>query len=115
MSLAYYMDHNIHAAVTAGLRGRGVDCLTADEHGRADWGDADLLQRASDLRRVVFTTDRDFLTITAQWLAAGRAFAGVVYAHQRGITVGRAIDDLQLLAQANDADELRDTLTYIPL
>ena len=67
MSLAFYLDHHAPAAIAVGLRPLGVDLLTAKEDDRADWDDDQLLERATDLGRVVFTQDRHFLVLTADW------------------------------------------------
>ena len=82
------MDHNVHPGITQGLRDRGIDCLTALEDSRAAAEDIAILLRAADLGRVVFSQDVDFLVITADWIASGRPFAGVIYASQMGITIG---------------------------
>ena len=115
MSLTFYIDHNVPAAITAGLRRRGVDCLTADEDGRSDRPDEELLQRAADLGRVVFTMDDDFLTLAAAWRAAGRLQAGVVYLRQNSITYGQAIDDLELIAVAVAPAEMVGDVRYLPV
>ena len=41
--------------------------------------------------------------------ADGRRFAGIVYAHQLGATVGQIVAELQLILEASSADELRDS------
>jgi len=43
--LAVYMDHHVPAAITDGLRSRGIDVLTALEDGHADADDPVLLAR----------------------------------------------------------------------
>lgn len=53
MALGLYMDHNVSAAVTQGLRLRGVDVITAHEDGSHRLEDADLLDRAGDQGRVI--------------------------------------------------------------
>jgi hypothetical protein len=45
----------------------------------------------------------------------GEHFAGVIYAHQLNITVGRSIDDLELIAKATDLEEWRNNTVYLPL
>lgn len=55
------MDVHVRRAVTAGLRPREIDVLTAQEDGAAELDAAQLLDRATSLGRVVFTQDRDFL------------------------------------------------------
>lgn len=115
MSLKLYMDHNVHAAITDGLRQRGVDCLNAQDDGMSAASDESILIRARELGRVVFTQDADFLEITASWLATNTLFAGVIYARQMGITIGQAISDLQLFATLLEPEEMQNRLEYIPL
>jgi hypothetical protein len=68
-----------------------------------------------ELERVFYTSDTDLLVITAKWTAAGRDFAGVVYAAQLGVTVGGAIADLELIAKASSPDEWTNRVEHLPL
>ncbi|MCZ7670648.1 MAG: DUF5615 family PIN-like protein [Chloroflexi bacterium] len=61
MTLAFYMDQHVPRAITVGLRLRGIDVLTAYEDNRSELNDPDLLDRASELNRVLFTQDDDLL------------------------------------------------------
>ena len=62
MSLRFYMDAHVPRSVTVGLRMRGIDVLTAQEDGTADWrDDSHLLERAGELRRVLVSQDADLL------------------------------------------------------
>ncbi|HEX7379076.1 MAG TPA: DUF5615 family PIN-like protein [Pirellulales bacterium] len=79
--LALYLDQHVPAAITDGLRSRGIDVLTAFEDGHADADDPTLLARAAELGRVVFTRDRDFLAIGREAQSSAAAFGGIVYAH----------------------------------
>ena len=115
MSLRLYMDHHVHKAVTAGLRQRSVDCLTALEDGTAAWPDDHLLQRPTDLRRTLFSQDTDLLAVAALWLTTGRPFAGLVYGEQLRVTIGQAISDLELLAKTSDAADMVNRIEYIPI
>jgi len=115
VSLPLYMDQHVPAAITRGLRRRGVDVLTTEEDRAADWDDADLLARATGLGRIVFTQDDDFLAIGRHWQLSGREFAGIVYAHQLRITVGQAIADLELIATIMTADEMKNRIEFLPL
>lgn len=113
--LRYYMDHHVQAAVTAGLRGRGIDCLTTEEDGARLWDDARILQRATDLNRVLFSQDVDLLAIAAAWMNQGRPFCGLVYGRQLQLTIGQAVRDLELIALTLQADEIRNSVMHIPL
>ena len=75
----------------------------------------ELLARATQLGRVIVTCDDDFLVLAEDWLDAGKTFAGVVYGHQLRLTIGRTIRDLELVAGASTAEELRDQIVFLPL
>ena len=82
MSRGLYMDVHVPAAITDGLFLRGVDALTAQQDGAAGFDDESLLQRATELNRMLFTQDEDLLAIGSAWQQQSREFAGIVYAHQ---------------------------------
>jgi predicted nuclease of predicted toxin-antitoxin system len=114
MSLALYMDHHINLAITAGLRRRGVDVLTCAEDGTDRSDDTHILERATELGRVVFTQDDDFLAIADEWLEVGREMAGVIYAHQLAITIGQAVRDLELVAKVLEPVEIKNSIIFLP-
>ena len=115
MSVKLYMDVHVRRAVSDGLRLRGVDVLTAQEDGAAEFDDAALLNRATELNRVLFSQDDDLLREANKRQQTGENFAGVIYAHQLNITVGRCIDDLELIAKATESGEWLKTVVYLPL
>ena len=110
-----FMDHHVPAAITAELRRRGIDVLTAQEDGSDQIDDDLLLERARQLDRVLFSQDRNLLRIANEWLRSGRDFVGLVYAHQLSITIGQAIRDLELIAQALDPEDLHNRIEFLPL
>lgn len=114
MSLKLYMDHHVQAAVTEGLRRRGIDVAIARDDGYADREDSDLLARATELGRIVFTQDDDFLVIARQWQIAGKPFAGVVFGHQLDVTIGAAVRDLELICRVMSNDEIQNQVVYLP-
>jgi len=115
VSLSFYLDHHVPTAIAAGLRQLGVDVLTVQDDGRVDSEDDLLLERATDLGRVAFTQDRDFLVLAAAWQQAGRSFAGMVYGHQLRVTIGGAVHDLALIASVMTPDEMRNRVEFLPL
>lgn len=115
MSLAFYLDHHVPAAIANGLRQLQVDVLTVAEDGRSDWDDGRLLERALELGRVIFTQDRDFLVLAARWQEARRDFAVMVYGHQLRITVGGAVRDIALIASVMTQAEMRNRVEFLPL
>jgi predicted nuclease of predicted toxin-antitoxin system len=115
MSVKLFMDVHVRRAVTDGLRLREVDVLTAQEDGVAEFEDDALLDRATELNRVLFSQDDDLLREANKRQQTGEHFAGVIYAHQLNITVGRCIDDLELIAKTTELGEWQNTVVYLPL
>lgn len=109
------MDVHVHRAITVGLRQRGVDVLTAQEDAADRFDDKALLNRASEIGRVLFTQDEDFLTETAQRQRSGESFGGVIFGRQSEVTIAQYIADLELLAKACQTEEMIDRLQYLPL
>lgn len=109
------MDVHVRRAVTDGLRLRGVDVLTAQEDGTIELADPELLDRATELGQVLFSQDDDLLREANKRQQTGEYFAGVIYAHQLNITIGRCIDDLELIAKATDLEECTNNTIYLPL
>ena len=115
MSVTLYMDEHVHRAITIGLRLRGVDVLTAQEDSYRNTPDAILLDRATELQRVLFSQDEDLLAEAKHRQNEGIPFAGVIYAHQLRVTIGMCVRDLELIAQAADPTDLTNHVEYLPL
>ena len=115
MPVGLYMDHHVPRVVTASLRARGVDVLTAAEDGTTELDDPSLLDRASSLRRVLVSCDVDLLAEAARPQRAGIAFGRVVYARQRIVSIAVCVDDLELIAATADPSDLRDRVLFLPL
>jgi hypothetical protein len=109
------MDVHIRRAVTTALRLRSVDVLTAQEDRAAEVDDDALLQRATDLGRVLVSQDADLLREAALPSGAHRTFSGLVYAHQLRITIGQMVDELELIAKATSPEEWRARIEYLPI
>jgi hypothetical protein len=98
-----------------GLLLRGVDVMTAQVDGATQLKDPGLLSRATELGRVLFGQDEDLLAEATQRQRTGRHFGGVIYAHQLAITVGQAVNDLEILAQAGSRDDFANRVEFLPL
>src|SRR4051794_5859801 len=103
---AFYMDVHIPRAITAGLRLRDVDVLTAQEDHHAEVEDPVLLDRATALKRILFSQDEDLLIEAQRRQLINLPFAGIVYIHQLKMNVGQCVLDLELLAKVANEDEL---------
>jgi predicted nuclease of predicted toxin-antitoxin system len=115
MTVRLYMDVHVRPAVTDGLSLRDVDVVTAQEDGKGESEDPEILDRATALARVLFTQDDDLLREAKVRQARGEVFAGLIYAHQLNITIGQCVADLELIAKATDPSEWISKTVYFPL
>ena len=114
MSAKLYLDVHVDKAINDQLRLRGVDVLRAQDDGAAEYSDEDLLQRATDLARLVFTHDNRFRAMAEDWQRAGKTFAGLLFGNQLGVTVGTYVKDLELIAKATDSAEWANVVQFLP-
>lgn len=114
MPVAFYMDHQAPRAITVGLRLRGVEVLTAYEDGASELEDENLLDRAGEVGRVLFTRDDDLLAEATKRQRAGVPFGGIVYAHQLRVSIGRCIEDLELIAKAGEPADVMNQVIFLP-
>ncbi|OZH52134.1 hypothetical protein AFK68_24985 [Hydrocoleum sp. CS-953] len=114
MSVPLYMDVHIPIAITQQLRRRGVDVITAIEDDAAELLDDQLLARATLQGRVLFTQDIGFKVLAETWQSQGKPFAGLIFGHQLGGTIGEFVKDLELIALGSEADEWLNIVEYLP-
>jgi len=115
MAIRLYMDHNVPRAITNGLKLKGIDLITAYEDGSNQLDDSELLDRASELERVLFTRDYNLLQEATKRQRAGVPFYGIIYAHQLKISIGDCIRDLEIIAEAGDPEDLINQVQFLPL
>jgi Domain of unknown function (DUF5615) len=109
------MDHHVPRAITNGLRLRGVDVLTANEDRTSELPDPELLDRATELGRVLFTQDDDLLTEATQRQRQGQTFSGVIYAHQLRTSIGDCVRDLELIVRVGEPEHMTGRTLFLPL
>jgi hypothetical protein len=115
MPIAFYMDHHVPRAITLGLRLREADVITAYEDGTSELDDVGVMGRASELGRALFTRDDDLLAEATRRQRAGIQFHGVVYAHQLRVSIGKCVEDLELIANVGEPADLMNQVIFLPL
>lgn len=83
-----YADVHVVFAIVQALRRRGMDVVTAQDRGRQEAADAELLAEALADQRVILTNDADFLVSAARYSAQGETFAPIYFWPQQGRSVG---------------------------
>jgi hypothetical protein len=115
MTIGLFMDVHIDAAITAQLRRRQVDVLTAQDDGATTLRDDLLLERASQLGRPLVTHDIRLKAMAEDWQQQARAFCGVIFGHAMQVSVGRMVTDLDLIAKATDPQDWVSVVVRLPL
>jgi hypothetical protein len=114
MSVRLYLDVHVDKAIHDQLRLRGVDVLRAQDDGAAEMEDGELLQRVTDLGRLIFTQDIRFKALAEDWQRTGKPFSGLLFGNQLGVTIGSYVKDLELIAKATDPTEWISTVQHLP-
>ncbi len=86
-----YADVHVVFAIVQALRRRGMDILTAWDHGHEEADDAELLAEALADQRVMLTNDTDFLVLAARCWAQGETFAPIYFWPQQGRPIGEMV------------------------
>ena len=113
--IRFYADENVDGKIIRGLQSRGLDVLTALEDGYDNKDDNLILNRAGELKRLLFSQDTDLLRIAHERHEKGLSFAGVVFAEQKPGMIGRFIEDLALIAEYTEPAEYRNRVQWLPL
>jgi hypothetical protein len=109
------MDVHVKEAITAGLRHRNIDVLTAQEDGSRRFNDIRLLERSSEMDRVLFSQDDDLLAIAKKNQDSGIYFTGLIYGHQLAATIGKFVLDLELVCNVLNSEDMANRIEYLPL
>jgi len=115
MALKQYMDHHVPRAITIGLRMRNIDVITAHEDAASSLSDSALLDRAGELGRVLFTQDDDLVVEAVRRQRDALPFSGVIFVHQLRTSIGRCIQDLELITRAGEAKDMANRIEFLPL
>jgi hypothetical protein len=115
--LRLLIDEDVHGAIVDGLRRRqpALDLVRVQDVGLARTPDAAILQWAAEQGRVVVSVDKKTLAVDA-WdrVAHGLPMPGVAIL-RTVLTIGQAVNELELIALAGNPDDLWDQVVYLPL
>lgn len=115
--LKFAADENLNGDVLRGLLRRvpSLDLVRVQDAGLSGADDVIVLEWAAREGRVLLTHDVTTLTADAlERVRAGRPMPGVIEVG-RAVAIGRAIEDLLLLAGASRESEWEGQVLYLPL
>lgn len=115
MAIGFYADVHVPGPIILQLRLRNVDIVAATEEGTSQLADEDLLALATSSGRVLVTQDIRFRVLAENWQRAKKPFSGLIFAHQRYVSYGEMIFDLELIGKTTDADFWQSRVEQLPL
>ena len=110
-------DEDIHGDIIAGLcrRQPGLDLVRVEHVGLRHTPDAVILEWAAQHGRVVVSVDKKMLAVHAwERVARGLPMPGVAILRTL-LSIGQAINELELVAVAGTPGDLQDQVIYRPL
>jgi hypothetical protein len=110
-------DENFNGIILAGLRDRrpDLDIVRVQDANLSGAGDPTILEWAAREGRMLLTHDVSTLTAYAyERVRSGLRMPGV-FEVSRAVPIGRAIEDILLLAEASLENEWEGQVRYLPL
>jgi hypothetical protein len=115
--LRLLFDEDVHGDILAGLRLRqpNLDVIRVQDVGLSHTPDAVILEWAAQNGYTVVSVDKKTLAVDA-WdrVLRGLPMPGVAILRML-LTIGQAIDELELVARVGNPDDFRDLVVYLPM
>jgi predicted nuclease of predicted toxin-antitoxin system len=110
-------DEDVHGDIVDGLRRRNpaVDLVRVQDVGLGHTADQLILDWAAQHERIVVSVDKKTLAAEAWNRVAARLPMPGVAILRTLLTIGQAIEELELIAIAANPDDLRNQVIYLPL
>jgi predicted nuclease of predicted toxin-antitoxin system len=108
MAIRYHLDEHVDGAIASGLRRRGIDVSTTVEAGLRGARDVDHIAFAAAQRRVIYTSDPDFLRLAA----AGTKHHGVVFSAMGSRRIGQVIEYLTIVHACMTEEEMLNHVEF---
>src|SRR5713101_9958792 len=115
--LRLLIDEDVHGDIVDGLRRRqpALDLVRVQDVGLRHTPDPIILDWAAQQGRVVVSVDKKTLAVDAwERVARGLTMPGVAILRTL-LTIGQAINELELIALAGNPDDFRDQVIYLPM
>src|SRR5437899_2569947 len=113
MTLRFYFDECADEDVAQAIRSLGIDVLTATMAGRKGFSDQAQLEFTRQEKRVIYTTDEDFLRIGADYQRRGEFFSGIIYHRPNTRSKRQIIDSLVLCNGVFEPGEMNNQIEFI--
>lgn len=107
--IRFLLDEHVPAAISAGLKRKGITAATVHELGRSGFSDAEHLQFAFEEGWVLVTFDTDYLVLARQ----DKPHAGIVWCAERKFSIGQLIRALASHYALVDRDGMENNVVFL--
>lgn len=107
-AITLYLDENLSPRIAEQWQLRGVEAVSVRDLGFLGDVDANHLERATTMGRVLVTMDTDFLRLAA----AGKPHAGIVFGQQQDHTLGDWVKNLETLCFVYTPEDMLNHVEY---
>lgn len=107
--IRFLLDEHIPAAVTAGLKQKGIEVATIQELGRCGLSDLEQLEFACMEGWVLVTFDSDFLAMARNEIQ----HSGIVWCPERKYSIGQLVRALALIHAVMDKDQMLNHVEFL--
>lgn len=103
------MDENLTPKIAVQLQRRGIDIITVHDLNLTGDSDENHLRHATEMGRVLVTSDTDFLVMAAD----GIEHAGIVFGVQDDNSIGDWVNGLELICAVYRPDDMKNHVEYL--
>lgn len=107
--ISLYLDENLTPKIAEQLQRRGIDVVAVRDLDLLGDSDDNHLQRATEMGRVLVTSDTDFLIMAAD----GAQHAGIVFGVQQNLSIGDWVNRLEMLVAVYDPADMVNHVEYL--
>jgi hypothetical protein len=107
--LRFYFDENVYLAVSEQLALAGLDVVSAHSLDKLGDEDPSHLRRATELGRVLCTSDSDFIILAQE----GAEHAGIVYGEMNRFSIGDWIRYVRRLHATKSVENIENQVFYV--
>jgi hypothetical protein len=115
--LRLLIDEDVHGDIVNGLRRRQptLDVVRVQDVGLSHTPDPDILEWAAQQGRVVVSVDKKTLAVAA-WdrVARSEPMPGVAILRTI-LSIGQAVNELEIVTLAGNPEDVRDQVIYLPI
>ena len=108
-----YTNESVPVSIADGLKRRNIQAWSARDSGNLGLSDNEQLSYACQEKAVLFTHDADFLRAAKKWSEQGTEHWGIIYVHEKKLTIGETIRRLMDYVSILEAEDIKSCVEFL--